>query len=265
METFFDTKEVTVIDNGTGYVKVGYAGEDLPWVSSLTFSLWFPVSCLKNEFKSPVAQVTWTKVDVIFHDFSVEQDFGNDALARRDGRDLFYPISRGEIQDYKHMKDIWGRLINTQEKNLSVLISDFPTSKKENKCETAKVMFEQLNVQSLSIMNSAVLSLFSTGWTTGIVIESGEGITYAVPIFEGYALPHAIQQINIAGQDVTQTLLDSLMTQNMEIDASYIDFVREIKEQMCEVAFDYDHALRSWDPLTAEQRSYELPDGKGII
>lgn len=90
------------------------------------------------------------------------------------------------------MKDIWGHLIDTSEKNLSVLISDFPLSKKESKIETAKVMFEQLNVQNLSIMNSAVLSLFSTGRTTGIVIESGEGVTYAVPIFEGYALPHAI-------------------------------------------------------------------------
>lgn len=101
------------------------------------------------------------------------------------------------------MKDIWGNLIDTQEKNLSVLISDYPMSRKESKIETAKVMFEQLNVQSLSIMNSAVLSLFSTGRTTGIVIESGEGVTYAVPIFEGYALPHAIQSINLAGQDVT--------------------------------------------------------------
>jgi len=128
------------------------------------------------------------------------------------------------------MRDIWGNLIDTSDKFLSVLISDSPLSKKENKIATAKEMFESLNVQSLAIMNSAVLSLFSTGWTTGIVIESGEGVTYAVPIFEGYALPHAIQTINLAGQDVTQHLLESMIGQNLEIDSSYIEYVREIKE-----------------------------------
>jgi len=61
------------------------------------------------------------------------------------------------------MRDIWGNLIDTSDKFLSVLISDSPLSKKENKIATAKEMFESLNVQSLAIMNSAVLSLFSTG------------------------------------------------------------------------------------------------------
>lgn len=106
-------------------------------------------------------------------------------------------------------------------------------------------MFENLNVQNLSIMNSAVLSLFSTGRTTGIVVESGHGITTAVPIFEGYALNHAIQRIDLAGHDVTNHLLESLMSQGVNIDHNYIDFVREMKEQMCEVAFDYEHALKS--------------------
>jgi len=111
------------------------------------------------------------------------------------------------------MRDIWGHLIekNTNDKNLSVLITDIPLGSKSQKYETAKVMFESLNVQNLSIMNSAVLSLFATGRTTGIVIESGAGITTAVPIFEGYALNHAIQRINLAGHDVTNHLLESLM------------------------------------------------------
>lgn len=109
------------------------------------------------------------------------------------------------------MKDIWGNLIDTNEKNLSILISDPPLGSKSQKCEMAKVLFENLNVQNLSIMNSAVLSLFSTGRTTGIVIESGHGITTAVPIFEGYALNHAIQRIDLAGHDVTNHLLESLM------------------------------------------------------
>ena len=111
------------------------------------------------------------------------------------------------------MKDIWEHMLDTKQSNfksgnLNVLITDYPLNSKEKKIETAKILFDQLNVQSLSIMNSAVLSLFSTGRTSGIVIESGQGVTYAVPIFEGYALPHAIQTVNIAGQDLTQYLMD---------------------------------------------------------
>lgn len=69
-------------------------------------------------------------------------------------------------------------------------------------------MFETFKVESLAIMNTAVLSLFSTGKTTGIVAECGEGVSYTVPIFEGYALPHAIHNLEIAGEDVTNTLID---------------------------------------------------------
>ena len=114
-------------------------------------------------------------------------------------------------------------------------------------------------------MNSAVLSLFSTGKTTGIVIESGQGVTHAVPIFEGYALPHAIQSMDLAGVDVTEELLSGLVAAKFDIDHNYFEYVREIKEQMCEVAFDYQTALKRRDTLDDEQRSYELPDGKGII
>jgi actin len=60
-------------------------------------------------------------------------------------------------------------------------------------------MFEKFRVKSLAIMNTAVLSLFSTGKTTGIIVECGEGVSYSVPIFEGYALPHAIHKLDIAG------------------------------------------------------------------
>jgi actin-related protein len=82
-------------------------------------------------------------------------------------------------------------------------MTDSPMNSKENKMEICKMMFETFKVNKFTLINQATLSLFSTGTTTGLVAESGEGLSYAVPVFEGFALPHAVLTLNVAGQDVT--------------------------------------------------------------
>jgi actin-related protein len=86
---------------------------------------------------------------------------------------------------------------------MNVLMTNSPFAEKKEKCEVTQLMFETFKVQSFSLINTAVLSLFSTGRTCGLVTECGEGLSYAVPIFEGFALPHAKGFSNIAGRDIT--------------------------------------------------------------
>lgn len=74
----------------------------------------------------------------------------------------------------------------------------------------AEILFEHFKVKSLAIMNTAALSMYSTGKVSGLIVESGEGLSYTVPIFEGYALPHAQIELKVAGQDITQQLIESL-------------------------------------------------------
>jgi actin-related protein len=101
-------------------------------------------------------------------------------------------------------------------------------------------MFEHFRVESLAILNTSVLSLFSTGKTTGMVVECGEGVSYTVPVFEGYAMPHAIHKLEIAGQDVTNELIRQLNEEKVIINKDHFEYVRDMKEQMCAVALNFD-------------------------
>jgi actin-related protein len=200
--------------------------------------------------------------------------YGEKALMTKDDYEIFYPIKRGIIEDFDSVKYCWQHLLSHKsmhnQTKLDILVTDSPLNSKENKMKMTEYLFDRMKehniaIDSLNIMNSAVLSLFASGRTSGVVIESGEGITCAVPIFEGYALPHAIKSINVAGQDVTQSMLDSLVAQGVDIDNSNFEDVRKIKEQMCSVAMSYDRSVNGHDPLDEEATSYELPGDKGII
>ena len=74
-------------------------------------------------------------------------------------------------------------------------------------------MFEKFQVSSFYLALQQVLALYSTGKTTGVVLNSGYGMTSAVPVFEGFALSHAIQKINLGGEQLTDYLI-SLMNED---------------------------------------------------
>jgi actin-related protein len=110
----------------------------------------------------------------------------------------------------EQMRLIWSHIfdeLNLETKNVNLLMTDSPFNTKDNRQKIAEIMFDEFKVKSLQIMNTAALSMYSTGKVSGLVAESGEGITYTVPIFEGYALPHAMVKLEVAGHDVTNQLI----------------------------------------------------------
>ena len=91
-------------------------------------------------------------------------------------------------------------------------------------------MFDDFKVKSFALMNTAVLSLFSTGYTTGLVAEVGEGVTYTVPVFEGYALPHALYSLDVSGQDVTKKLIAELQSCSAPVTDDMFESIMKAKE-----------------------------------
>jgi actin-related protein len=146
-----------------------------------------------------------------------------------------------------------------------ILLTEAPLNPRQNREKMAEIMFETFNVPGLYIATQAVLSLYASGRTTGCVIDIGDGVSHIVPIYEGFALSHAIQRIDLAGRDVT-TYLQRMLRQNgySFVSSAEKEIVRNIKEKLCYVAMDPEKEIMLSNKVAGMEKSYMLPDGETI-
>lgn len=128
----------------------------------------------------------------------------------------------------------------------------------------SEIMFETFKTPKMFITNTAVLSLYATGRKTGIAVSSGDGISYIVPIYEGFALPHAIERLDLAGRDLTDYLLKMLRDRGCEFQSGEREIVSDVKEKLCYVALDYDKEMNKASSSSELEKPYKLPDGQII-
>ena len=126
---------------------------------------------------------------------------------------LQYPVQHGIIKNQNDMDLIWRHCYNELKADPAeypVLLTEPPLNPHSNKNFMAQQFFENYGVKALFIAVQGVLSLFATGRATGVVFDSGEGVTQVVPVFDGYTLQHANQRIDMGGREVTEHLVQLL-------------------------------------------------------
>ena len=177
-----------------------------------------------------------------------------------------YPISHGIVEDWADMERIWQYVYNTelatQPQNHPVLLTEAPLNPRSNRDTAAEIMFERFNVPAFFASMQAVLALYASGRTTGVVLDVGDGVSHAVPVFEGFAAVRGqgVRRMDVAGREVTEALVMQLRRAVgwTPRTSAELEIVRMIKEQKCRVA-----AADSKEEVGNEE-IYELPDGRRL-
>lgn len=149
-----------------------------------------------------------------------------------------------------------------------ILLTEASLNPKDHEKMT-QIMFETFAVPAIQVGSPAPLSLYASGRTTGIVLDSGNGISQSVPISEGYIIPNCTNQLNWAGCDLTDYLV-SIMNKKQRFfygfaDSSACELARDIKEKMCYVALDFEQEMALASSTSAKEKCYELPDGNTTV
>jgi len=194
---------------------------------------------------------------------------GDEAAKLRNMLQIAYPIDNGIIRNWEDMKHVWDytffEKLKIAPQESKIMLTEAPMNPQENRKKMIEVMFEKYKFKSVYIAIQAVLTLYAQGLLTGVVVDSGDGVTHIVPVYEGFSLPHLTKRLDVAGRDVTRYLIKLLLLRGYAFNRT-ADFetVRQMKEKLCYVGYDLGLEKRLSLETTVLVENYTLPDGRVI-
>ncbi|XP_015074111.1 actin-related protein 3-like isoform X1 [Solanum pennellii] len=243
------SRPAVVIDNGTGYTKIGFAGNVEP-----CFIL--PTVVAANEsFVNQPRALTKNSNWLAQHSAGVMADLdffiGDEALTRSKSSsnyNLTYPIQHGQVDNWDSMERFWQQCIfnylRCDPEDHYFLLTESPMTAPENREYTGEIMFETFNVPGLYIAVQPVLAL-AAGYTaskcemTGVVVDIGDGATHVVPVAEGYVIGSSIKSIPVSGKDVTLFVQQLMKERGEHVPAEdSFEIARKVKEMHCYTCSD---------------------------
>jgi len=245
-------ENIVIIDNGSGMMKAGIAGEEAP-------SATFPSIVGRPKNASAMQGVT-----------QKSEYIGDEAQQKRGVLNLKYPIANGIVSDWEDMEKVWhhtfyNELRVTPSEVQGVLVTEAPRNPKANRERMLTAMFETFEVKNMYVAIQAVMSLYANGRSTGLVVDSGDGVTHTVPVFEGFSIPHAIEKMEIAGRVITEYAQKLLLEAGHSFTSTAeLEIVKDIKEKLAFVAQDYATEHAAAQASSELDQSYTLPDRSQI-
>jgi actin-related protein 2 len=183
---------------------------------------------------------------------------GEQTEDKRSLLELTFPLARGVIQDWPAMDRLWqytfgDKLGLADLRGYSVLLTEAPLNPVDNRRRMLQAMFERFGCDRVHVATQAVLTLYSQGLTTGLVVDSGDGVTHVVPVWDGFVLDHLTRRLDLAGRKVTEQLRNLLVTRRglcLGKQPADLELMRALKERVCYVSPSYADDVRVEDETT---------------
>ncbi|XP_067887591.1 actin-2-like [Heterodontus francisci] len=240
-----------VVDNGTGIIKAGFAGDDIP----------------RAAFPSIVGIPQ--RQDAMVSKGPKDHCVGDEARDRPDIWISKYPIKHGIVTNWDDMEKIWHHAfydeLQVTPAERPVLLTEAPLNPKANREKMTQMIFESFAPPGFYVALPGVLSMYATGRITGLVLDCGDGVTYAMPVNDGYMVPDSVRRLSFAGRELNDYLIESLIHRRCHFITPAEKLVAtHIKEKLCYVALDYDQEMAMAASSSSLDKNYELPDGQVI-